>query len=45
MTTDLAPITDGRWSCLQWGAQLPPFYPEADVHPVQDALQSADPMG
>ena len=41
----LAPITDGRWSCVQWGAKLPPFYPEPDVHPVQDALQSADPMG
>ncbi|MGZ5363455.1 MAG: histidine phosphatase family protein [Mycobacterium sp.] len=41
----LAPITDGRWSCVQWGALTPPFYPEPDVHPVQDALQSADPMG
>ncbi|MGY4647594.1 histidine phosphatase family protein [Mycobacterium sp. URHB0021] len=41
----LAPITDGRWSCLQWGALTPPFYPEQDVHPVEDALQSADPMG
>lgn len=41
----LAPITDGRWSCLQWGTLLPPFYPEVDVHPVEDALQSADPMG
>ena len=41
----LAPITDGRWSCLQWGAMVPPFYPEPDVDPVQDALQSADPMG
>ena len=41
----LAPITDGRWSCVQWGALIPPFYPEPDVHPVQDALQSADPMG
>jgi probable phosphoglycerate mutase len=41
----LAPITDGRWSCLQWGSLLPPFYPETDVHPVEDALQSADPMG
>jgi broad specificity phosphatase PhoE len=41
----LAPITDGRWSCLQWGAKTPPFYPEPDVHPVEDALQSADPMG
>jgi probable phosphoglycerate mutase len=41
----LSPITDGRWSCLQWGAKTPPFYPEPDVHPVDDALQSADPMG
>jgi probable phosphoglycerate mutase len=41
----LTPITDGRWSCLQWGSLTPPFYPEADVHPVEDALQSADPMG
>ncbi|MGV1086656.1 MAG: histidine phosphatase family protein [Mycobacterium sp.] len=41
----LAPITDGRWSCLQWGARTPPFYPEPDVHPVQDALDAADPMG
>ena len=41
----LAPITDGRWSCVQWGALTPPFYPEADVHPVEDALRSADPMG
>jgi broad specificity phosphatase PhoE len=41
----LAPITDGRWSCVQWGTLIPPFYPEPDVHPVQDALESADPMG
>ncbi len=41
----LAPITDGRWSCVQWGTLVPPFYPEPDVHPVEDALQSADPMG
>lgn len=41
----LAPITDGRWSCVQWGAKTPPFYPEAEVHPVEDALQSADPLG
>ncbi|MGV0871690.1 histidine phosphatase family protein [Mycolicibacterium sp. XJ879] len=41
----LAPITDGRWSCVQWGALTPPFYPEPDVSPVEDALQSADPMG
>jgi probable phosphoglycerate mutase len=41
----LAPITDGRWSCVQWSTLTPPFYPEPDVHPVKDALQSADPMG
>jgi probable phosphoglycerate mutase len=41
----LSPITDGRWSCVQWGELLPPFYPEPDVHPVEDTLQSADPMG
>jgi broad specificity phosphatase PhoE len=41
----LAPITDGRWSCVQWGSLTPPFYPEPVIHPVQDALQSADPMG
>ena len=41
----LSPITDGRWSCVQWSTQTPPFYPEPDVHPVEDALQSADPMG
>jgi broad specificity phosphatase PhoE len=41
----LSPITDGRWSCVQWGTLTPPFYPEPDVHPVEDALQSADPMG
>lgn len=44
-TVVLAPITDGRWSCLQWGSLTPPFYPEPDVHPVEDALHSADPMG
>jgi probable phosphoglycerate mutase len=41
----LSPITDGRWSCLQWAKLTPPFYPEPDVHPVEDALSSADPMG
>ena len=41
----LVPITDGRWSCVQWGAMSPPFYPEPDVHPVADALEAADPMG
>lgn len=37
----LAPITDGRWSCVQWSALPPPFEPE----PVEDALHGADPMG
>ena len=41
----LAPITDGRWSCVQWGSRTPPFYPEPDVHPVEEALRAADPMG
>ena len=40
----LAPITDGRWSCLHWADQTPPFYPEQPA-PTQDALSSADPMG
>jgi len=42
----LAPVTDGRWSCVQWGTLMPPFSPEPDVTPVSDAVESgADPMG
>lgn len=41
----LTPVTDGRWSCVQWGRRTPPFYPEPDADPVRDALESADPMG
>jgi probable phosphoglycerate mutase len=42
----LAPITDGRWSCLRWGTLTPPFYPQADASPVPDVLSSStDPMG
>ncbi|MDA2894133.1 histidine phosphatase family protein [Mycolicibacterium sp. BiH015] len=41
----LAPITDGRWSCLQWGKLLPPFGPETPVTTGADASRSADPMG
>ncbi len=41
----LAPITDGRWSCLHWGAAGPPFYPEPDANPVEDAKRAPDPMG
>jgi probable phosphoglycerate mutase len=39
----LSPITDGRWSCVQWGTFTPPFEPVE--HPVDDAVHSADPMG
>lgn len=41
----LAPITDGRWSCVQWGSLTPPFYPEPAPEPADDALPGADPMG
>lgn len=42
----LAPVTDGRWSCVQWGALTPPFYPEPAATPVADAVESGtDPMG
>jgi broad specificity phosphatase PhoE len=41
----LAPITDGRWSCVQWGKLTPPFEPETPVTSGGDALRSADPMG
>jgi broad specificity phosphatase PhoE len=41
----LAPITDGRWSCLHWGSQSPPFYPERAVDPVEEEKAASDPMG
>ena len=43
----LAPITDGRWSCVRWGSLTPPFYPEPEGQPpVADAVRSStDPMG
>lgn len=41
----LAPITDGRWSCVHWGAASPPFYPELDANPVEDAKRAPDPIG
>ncbi|SOX56648.1 histidine phosphatase family protein [Mycobacterium ahvazicum] len=42
----LAPITDGRWSCVRWGTLTPPFYPEPEPTPVADAVHSGtDPMG
>ncbi|BCI79048.1 phosphoglycerate mutase [Mycolicibacterium sp. TY66] len=36
----LSPITDGRWSCVQWGAKTPPFYPGHDP----EAPPAPDPM-
>jgi broad specificity phosphatase PhoE len=45
-STVLAPITDGRWSCLRWGTLTPPFYPGPDSSAVADAVRSStDPMG
>jgi broad specificity phosphatase PhoE len=42
----LAPITDGRWSCVQWAALTPPFYPEFEAAPVAGGVSSeTDPMG
>jgi broad specificity phosphatase PhoE len=38
----LSPITDGRWSCVQWGLLTPPFHPEPPLIPVADGT---DPMG
>jgi len=37
----LAPITDGRWSCVHWGSAAPPFYPED----ASGGGEVADPMG
>jgi broad specificity phosphatase PhoE len=42
----LSPITDGRWSCVQWGTLTPPFYASPEATPVADAVESdTDPMG
>lgn len=46
----LAPVTDGRWTCLKWGALTPPFGPTTGaanmVTTVGDGSEaSADPMG
>lgn len=40
----LAPVTHGRWSCLQWGRLTPPFGSEASVTTAGEG-SSADPMG
>jgi len=47
----LAPIADGRWSCVQWGALVPPFAPEPPdapessgaAEPPVDPAPSPDP--
>jgi broad specificity phosphatase PhoE len=40
----LSPITDGRWSCVQWGTLTPPFY--SATTPLADGVESdTDPMG
>lgn len=45
----LAPITDGRWSCVHWGAVGPPLTPQPSVaaqpHAGDDAQRAPDPMG
>lgn len=46
----LTPITDGRWSCTQWGALTPPLYSQPPAHTgaasVEDTVSSStDPMG
>jgi len=41
----LAPITEGRWSCLRWGSLSPPFATAPTMTDVGDAVRSADPMG
>jgi broad specificity phosphatase PhoE len=42
----LRPLTDGRWTCVQWGALTPPFYPTPDAAAVAETVESgSDPMG
>lgn len=41
----LSPVTDGRWSCVQWGQHGPPFMPDPQGMPRPEELESADPMG
>ncbi|QUR69398.1 histidine phosphatase family protein [Mycobacterium spongiae] len=45
-SVELAPTTDGRWSCVRWGALTPPFGPDRGGAPAGDeAMSSTDPMG
>lgn len=41
----LAPVTDGRWTCVQWGKLTPPFGPGATVTSSVEPTGSTDPMG
>ncbi len=41
----LVPITDGRWSCVRWGARTPPFYPAPETSVADVMASSSDPMG
>ncbi|WP_090587290.1 histidine phosphatase family protein [Mycolicibacterium brumae] len=41
----LAPVTDGRWSCLQWGPLTPPFGPDAPANTAPADPAPGDPMG
>ncbi len=41
----LAPVTEGRWNCLQWGSLSPPFGTAPTVTSARDTASSADPMG
>ena len=41
----LSPVTDERWSCVQWAELTPPFAPEPQAHPIADAVHGGDPMG
>ena len=40
----LSPITDGRWSCVQWGELTPPFTLALQPE-TQEAPADAGPMG
>lgn len=40
----LAPITDGRWSCVHWGDAAAPF-PHQEAASAEELAQSPDPMG
>lgn len=40
----LAPVTDGRWSCVHWGDAVAPF-PHQEAASAEELAQSADPMG